>query len=113
MGSTPTQKRWTQSDDGYYPDLEPYQVHHFIDGITPLGDDYEPKMLLEFPPLRGQNFAGTADEISPTQKQQRKLNKPLHIQLNHTRDRDQYSEEAWSYQFQKPIAKASQARSKH
>ena len=32
---------------------------------------------------------------------------------NHTRGRDQHLEEAWSYQFKKPMVKISQARSKH
>jgi len=48
-----------------------------------------------------------------TWKQCRKLIKSLPRQTDHADDKDQHSEEAWSYQIQKANGKTSQVRSKH
>jgi len=68
--------------------------------------------LLGFLPLEGQNFAGTANR-SPHLETTEQTQHTSPYQANHTKDRDQHSEKAWSYKFQKLMITVSQAISKH
>jgi len=96
--------RWPNSVEGILPLIVPSSQLRWW--AKPHSEAYvNPTPLLGFPPLGGQKFAGTTSEIISQAK-------PLPRQTNHVGNKNQHSQEVWSFWFQKANCKANHARSK-
>ena len=108
VGFTPTRSPYSAT--GIFPSQSPLFTAPLM-GQTTRKQPWTQLCCRNFSYLEAKSLQVPLMGLPPTWKRHKPTNS-LPRQTNHTDDKDQHSEEAWSYKFQKANGKTNQTRSK-